>query len=253
LRRRGGWAEVLEDELRGVYYILLKDLRAYYFKPPNISWGILFPLVLALAFSLRNPAGLSELAPGLVAMAAVFGTTSMEAIVITFERRTGALERLLLAPISIRSIIVGKVLGGTVFGFVISVIMTAISAALFGMRVRDPLWFTVSLALTLLTLSALGALVAVSVKEVFEAQTLSNYFRFPMIFLCGVFIPVETMPLPLQAIAYILPLTYSVDALKNTILGTANLQPLILDLFILCGFLITLFAFSAKLLKKSLK
>jgi len=77
---------MLIEELRGVYFILLKDLRAYYFKPPNISWGILFPLVLALAFSLRNPAGLAELAPGLVAMAAVFGTTSMEAIVLTFER-----------------------------------------------------------------------------------------------------------------------------------------------------------------------
>jgi len=78
---------MLVDELRGIYYILLKDLKAYYFKPPNISWGILFPLVLALAFSLRNPSGLAELAPGLIAMAAVFGTTSMEAIVITFERR----------------------------------------------------------------------------------------------------------------------------------------------------------------------
>jgi len=42
---------MLMDELRGIYYILLKDLKAYYFKPPNISWGILFPLVLALAFS----------------------------------------------------------------------------------------------------------------------------------------------------------------------------------------------------------
>ena len=93
----------------------------------------------------------------------------------------------------------------------------------------------------------------VSVKEVFEAQTLSNYFRFPMIFLCGVFIPVETMPIPLQAIAYILPLTYSVEALKNTILGTTNLPKLMLDLFILCGFLIILFAFSNRQLKKSLK
>jgi len=244
---------MLMDELRGVYYILMKDLKAYYFKPPNISWGILFPLVLALAFSLRNPAGLTELAPGLIAMAAVFGTTSMEAIVITFERRTGALERLLLAPISMKSILAGKILGGAVFGAMISGVMTVISMIVFKMRIQSPIWFSISLALTLLTLSSLGSLVAVSVKEVFEAQTLSNYFRFPMIFLCGVFIPVETMPLPLQAIAYLLPLTYSVDALKNTILGTTNLSVLMLDIFILCGFLITLFVFSHKLLKRSLK
>jgi len=42
-----------------------------------------------------------------------------------------------------------------------------------------------------LTHSTLGTLIAVSVGEVFEAHTLSNYFRFPMNFLCGVFIPVE--------------------------------------------------------------
>ena len=244
---------MLKEELRGIYYILLKDLKAYYFKPPNISWGILFPLVLALAFSHRNPSGLTELAPGLIAMAAIFGTTSMEAIVITFERRTGALERLLMAPISLRSILLGKILGGAVFGAMISGVMTVISIFVFKIRIQSPIWFSISLALTLLTLSSLGSLVAVSVKEVFEAQTLSNYFRFPMIFLCGVFIPVETMPLPLQAIAYLLPLTYSVDALKNTILGTTNLPKLMLDIFVLIGFLITLFAFSVKLLKRSLK
>ena len=244
---------MLMDELRGVYFILLKDLRAYYFKPPNISWGILFPLVLALAFSLRNPAGLGELAPGLIAMAAVFGTTSMEAIVITFERRTGALERLLLAPISMKSILMGKVLGGTVFGLMISGVMTGISMTVFGMRVIRPLWFSVSLLLTLLTLSALGALVAVSVKEVFEAQTLSNYFRFPMIFLCGVFIPVEAMPLPLQAISYLLPLTYSVDALKATTTGLSSLQGLMLDAAALSLFLIVFLTAADILLKKSLK
>ncbi len=87
---------ILRDELEGLMAIIEKDLKAYYFKPPNISWGILFPLVLALSFSLRNPEGLVELAPGLIAMAVLFGTTSMEAIVITFEKRVGALERLFL-------------------------------------------------------------------------------------------------------------------------------------------------------------
>ena len=92
-----------EEEIEGILAILEKDLKAYYFKPPNISWGILFPVVLALSFSLRNPNGLIDLSPGLIAMAALFGTTSMEAIVITFEKRVGALERLQLAPINASS------------------------------------------------------------------------------------------------------------------------------------------------------
>jgi ABC-2 type transport system permease protein len=244
---------MLREELSGVYFILLKDLKAYYFKPPNISWGILFPLVLTLAFSLRNPAGLVELAPGLIAMAAVFGTTSMEAIVITFERRTGALERLLLAPISLNSILFAKVLGGTVFGLMISGIMTIIAMIIFGMKITAPISFTISLLLTLMTLSALGALVAVSVKEVFEAQTLSNYFRFPMIFLCGVFIPIEAMPAPLQIIAKILPLTYSVHLLRATTIGAMDLQGFTTTLIILGMFLVGFLVAATSLLKRSME
>jgi ABC-2 type transport system permease protein len=243
----------LKNELSGVFYILLKDLRAYYFKPPNLSWGILFPLVLTLAFILRDPTGLTDLAPGLIAMAAVFGTTSMEAIVITFERRQGSLERLLLAPISIRSLLFGKILGGTVFGAMISGVMVIVAMLTLGMQIADPLLFFIALLLTLLTLSALGALVAVSVTEVFEAQTLSNFFRFPMIFLCGVFLPVEAMPLILQAVAYLLPLTYSVNGLR---LATSQvLEPLgsWLNVGVLVVFFLFLYAACEWVLKRSLK
>ena len=242
----------LSNELGGIYHILMKDLQAYYLKPPNISWGILFPLVLSLAFLLRNPTGLIELAPGLIAMAAIFGTTSMEAIVITFEKRNGSLERLLLAPISIRSLLVGKILGGTVFGGMISGVMVPITIIMFGMEIVDPILFFGSLILTLLTLSALGALVAVSVTEVFEAQTLSNFFRFPMIFLCGVFIPVEAMPLVLQVVAYLLPLTYSVNALRMATIEASGLLGPLINIGAMGVFLFLMLAASERVLMRSL-
>jgi ABC-2 type transport system permease protein len=243
----------LRNELSGIWFIVWKDLRAYYFKPPNISWGILFPLVLTLAFTLRDPTGLTTLAPGLIAMAAIFGTTSMEAIVITFERRQGALERLLLAPISIRSLLLGKVLGGAIFGGMISGVMVIVSVVFFGIDVVNPLLFYGSLVLTLLTLSALGALVAVSVTEVFEAQTLSNFFRFPMVFLCGVFIPVGSMPLLLQAVAYLLPLTYSVNALRLGTYLTSGLVGPLFNVGVLGLFFLLLFGACEWGLKRSLK
>jgi len=244
---------LIREELEGVWCIILKDLKAYYFKPPNISWGILFPLVLALAFTLRKPSGLSDLAPGLVAMAALFGTTSMEAIVITFEKRVGALERLVLAPISLKTILIGKVLGGSIFGLTISSVMTLISIGFLGVSVTYPALFAVSLFLTVLTLSALGSLVAVSVKEVFEAQTLSNYFRFPMIFLCGVFLPVESMPMPLQWLAHALPLTYSVNALHQTFIGPLQHTVFALNITTLTLFFSLFMIMATRLLKKHLE
>lgn len=244
---------MLSEELRGIYFILLKDLKAYYFKPPNISWGILFPLVLTLAFSLRNPTGLVELAPGLIAMSAVFGTTSMEAIVITFEKRVGALERLIMAPISMKSILLAKIIGGAVFGFMISGFMTLVAITAFEMPINHQFEFIVTIVFTLLSLSSLGALVAVSVKEVFEAQTLSNYFRFPMIFLCGVFMPVESMPLPIRLISYILPLTYSVDALRITTMGTQSGLNMAIDLAALVLFTLLFMTASLMMLIRNLE
>lgn len=238
-------------ELAGIKSIVEKDLKAYYFKPPNISWGILFPVVLALSFSLRNPEGLVELAPGLIAMAALFGTTSMEAIVITFEKRVGALERLLLAPISLVSILLGKILGGTIFGLVISTVMTLLTTLFLGASIINISAFIIILILTAIVHSALGALVAVSVKEVFEAQTLSNYFRFPMIFLCGIFLPIERMPIVLQYLARLLPLTYSVEAFNVTMTDTVN--NIFVNILILTGYCIILIAISVILFRKNLE
>jgi len=238
----------LRDELEGLVAIIEKDLKAYYFKPPNISWGIMFPLVLALAFSLRNPEDLAELAPGLIAMTALFGTTSMEAIVITFEKRVGAFERLFLAPIHLSTILLSKIIGGAIFGLAISTVMTLLTTLILDAKIVNVPSFIVLLVLTTLAHSALGALVAVSVKEVFEAQTLSNYFRFPMIFLCGVFIPLEKMPKTLQYLSRALPLTYSVDGFRAVMGSGGSALP---EIMVLSLYTILLISVSMPLLKKN--
>jgi ABC-2 type transport system permease protein len=209
------------DDLRGITYITLKDLKTYYFKPPNISWGILFPFAFVLAFAIRNPDDLPSLVPGLLALTMLFGTTSMEAIVIVFERRIGSLERLLLAPLRLPALLAGKLMGGVIFGLTVTLVMLAASLVVFGAgQINWPL-LILGLALSATAFSALGALVSVAVKEIFEAQTLANFIRFPMMFLGGIFTPIEALPGWLQAIARLLPLTYSVEALRVALNGGA--------------------------------
>jgi ABC-2 type transport system permease protein len=128
---------------------------------------------------------------------------------------------------------VGKLLGGTVFGLIISSVMTGITIVFLGAEISNPFLFIIVLLLTNLVHSSLGALVAVSVKEVFEAQTLSNYFRFPMIFLCGVFLPLDEMPFILGIIGRFLPLTYSVEILRGLMLEKGII---LFDVIILIGF-----------------
>ena len=242
---------MLADDLRGLFYIGWKDLRAYYLKPPNISWGILLPFAFMLAFAMRNPGGLRELVPGLLGLTILFGTSSMEAIVITFERRTGAFERLLLAPVRLPALLAGKMLGGMVFGLSVTLAVLVVVLIAFGTGgVNWPL-LALALVLSAAAFSALGAFVSVTVKEVFEAQTLANFIRFPMIFLGGVFLPVTTLPVALQVVARVLPLTYTVEAL-HAALGQPTLNQPVLDLVALLTFTVGLFLATVWLLARRL-
>lgn len=203
------------DDLRGIFYIALKDMKTYYLKPPSISWGIVFPTAWILAFYLRNPQGFEQLVPGLIAMTILFSTTAAEAVVINFELRLGSLERLLLAPISLPAVLLGKVIGGTIFGFMMTVVVTLGSVLALGLFHVNLLYLALIIVPSLLVFSSLGALLCVLVKEVFEAQTLLNLPRFIMVFLCGVVFPVSAMPPLMQAVAYLMPLTYTVEGLRQ--------------------------------------
>ena len=111
--------------------------------------------------------------------------------------------------------------------------MTLITIMFLGAEIANLLVFLLILLLTNVVHSSLGALVAVSVKEVFEAQTLSNYFRFPMIFLCGVFLPLDEMPMVLRLIGRLLPLTYSVEIFRGLMLEQ---NIMLFDIVVLIGF-----------------
>jgi ABC-2 type transport system permease protein len=236
--------------LQKAYYIARKDLKAYYLKPPLISWGLMLPLVFILSFYLRNPRGIAEVGPGLVGMTMLFSTTSMAAIVISFEKRIDALERLLLAPLDLRTIIFGKALGAAGFGFGMALISLVFIIFLFGLTVSHPVSLLVSLAISCFAFSFLGILISVGVREIFEAMTLSNFFRFPMIFLCGVFFPLTSMPVILQVIGFALPLTYSVDALRQSLLSHGGLIPRWLDILILFVYCLFLFQIATVIFRK---
>jgi len=236
------------DNLRGIFYIALKDIKTYYFKPPAISWGIVFPITWILAFYLRNPGDFKELVPGLIAMTILFSTTAAEAVVLNFELRLGTLERLLLAPISIDAVLLGKVLGGVIFGFLMTITITIFSVLILGLH---PNLFYLSLIIfpSLFVFSSLGAFLCMMVKEVFEAQTLLNLPRFLMIFLSGVVYPVSKLPVVLQYFSYVLPLTYTVDGLKRAFSKSLN-KMVLLDSLILIIFFILFILPATKLLYK---
>lgn len=203
--------------------ILKKDIRNYYLKPPNISWGLIFPLSWTLMQIIRSPdASLLELLPGLMAMSILFGTTSMLAVTITFERSGHSFDRLLLAPLPLPLMLAAKTGGSILFGLFNALVPLLLAIFLVTLPPVNWLLAFLALLLTALTSTLLGLVVAISAKQVFEAQTLSNFSRFPMLFLCGLFVTLSSLPSFLRPVAYLLPLTYGTDLLRRAFGGGSH-------------------------------
>lgn len=232
--------------------ILLKDMRTYYLKPPNISWGIIFPLAWTGMFLIRSGSGLGSipaLLPGLMAISILFGTTSMLAVTVTFEKKNSSFDRLLLAPISFDLLMLAKTSGAIFFGIINALIPILMASFIADIYVSS--WPLLILAVFLIAVVStfLGLLIAVAVSEVFEAQTFSNFFRFPMIFLCGLFLPVSKLPIFIRPLSYALPLTYGVDIMQGLIRG-GNFMSIPISFVVLTAFCIFIFSLSKHFIKK---
>lgn len=230
---------------------LKKDIRNYYLKPPNISWGIIFPLSWTLMQLIRSQGNIeiSALLPGLMSMSVLFGTTSMLAVTITFERKGRSFDRLLLAPINISTLVFAKILGAVLFGIINGFIPVVFAAFFINLSGINWGLLFVAVFLMAVTSALLGLLIAISAKEVFEAQTFSNFFRFPMLFLCGLFIPVDKLPALIKPISFLLPLTYGADILNSTITGN-SLFNATFNTFVMLIFSLLLFHLCHRNIKK---
>lgn len=226
--------------------ILIKDFRTYYLKPPNISWGLMFPLAWTGMFFIKSGKGLesvSSILPGVIALSILFGTTSLLAVTVTFEKKNRSFERLLLAPIPLELLMLAKTSGAIVFGVGNAFVPVLMATFIVNLDHINWLVFFPAVVLISVVSTFLGLFIAVAVSEVFEAQTFSNFFRFPMIFLCGLFFPISALPFFLKPFAYVLPLTYGADMLHGAI-HKGNIMSFPTDLAILTAFCVVLFMVS---------
>jgi ABC-2 type transport system permease protein len=173
----------------------------------------------------------------------------MLAVTITFERKSRSFDRLLLAPISLNLLMLAKTTGAILFGVINAFIPVLFASFMVNLSGINWLATFVGVVLIAVTSTFLGLFIAVSVNEVFEAQTFSNFFRFPMMFLCGLFIPIENLPVFVQPLSYVLPLTYGADMLKFSINSAGSIS-LWISLLVLIGYALALFMISTYNIKK---
>lgn len=214
--------------LRGIMAITEKNMRIYYSKPPVLMFGILFPVFMFLSFSVGRNLELSRFFPGFLAMMLFFTASSVGPMVIPFEKREKTYERLLSYPITLEGIIMGDILSGAFFGLAITILVAGVGIVLFHMTIQS-IWL-VGLALILGTMSnaTLGVMLA---SPVFDnppnVMIISNLIRFPLIFISGIFVPLQEMKGIMHYLAYCSPLTYLVDLFNHAMNGVSALNPVI--------------------------
>jgi len=240
------------DFLIKAFYIALKDAKVYYFKAPNFTFGLLIPVSMFIAFSMSGHINPVLIVAGLSSVSMLFGTTSIEAVAVVLERQTGTFDRLLVAPVSLFTIILGKTIAGFFFGLILAAV-TIFPLALFtSVTILNPVLAMVTIAFASMAFSALGIITSVYAKWVPDAQMYSNFIRFPMIFLSGTFIALETYPWQLQVVARFLPLTYSVEALRSCVTSSALNTIYLIDIGALFVFTIIFLSVATIVLKRRL-
>jgi ABC-2 type transport system permease protein len=194
-----------------------KDIRIYYLKGPVIIFGILFPTFLFLAFAIGRNMPPENLVPGLIGMALFFTASATTPAILPFETRTRTLERLLAAPVRLSVLVAGDVVAASLFGLFLSVVPILLSLFALGAVVHRPVLLVVTVMLSALCFAVLGTLLSTPPTDnPASIMTLANLVRLPLIFVSGVFLPIDQMPLWGQCLSTISPLTYTTELLRYT-------------------------------------
>lgn len=177
------------------------------------------------------------MAPGIIAMVVVMAVMIGLAASISREKELGTLDGILVAPISRLCIILGKALSQTTRGLLQGSIVLLLSIFLFGVKIHGSIpLVALLLFLGVFSFIGLGILISAIAAEQETAMMIMMTLTFPMIFLSGVFFPVEQMPGFMQVISKILPLTYTIEALRKVIILGAGISSLGKELTILITF-----------------
>ncbi|MGC8817612.1 MAG: ABC transporter permease [Candidatus Hadarchaeum sp.] len=240
------------EQFKRSFVIAEKDIKIYYSKGPVIIFGLVFPLFLALAYVIGRNMPLKEVLPGLIGMTTFFTATSVGPSIVPWETRSKTLERLLCCPVAFWTIIVGDMLSSFIFGLIISGISLVV-ALVIGVELLNFMILLVGLVLATLCFAALSVLLSAYPPTDIPATSmmLSSLVKFPLVFISGVFIPVDQLPPWGAAIASISPLTYFTDMIRLLFLGR-GFYPLALDFLVITAFTVAFATAAIKLHEKTL-
>ena len=158
---------------------------------------------------------LDALAPVVIAFFAFFFIFLLSAVSFLRERSSGTLERLMASPLRRGELVLGYLVGFTLFALIQAVVLVAFTILVLGVSYRGSLAaiFVVEAAIVVVSV-ALGLLVSAFARNELQAIQFIPLVVVPQAFLGGLLVPVDQLPDLLRPISAILPLTYATEALR---------------------------------------
>ncbi len=184
--------------------------------------------------------------PSILAMA-LMQLGIFASIPLVQQREKLILKRLNATPLP-RWVLVGS---NVAVRLVIAAVQTAlilgIGVVVLGVKVEgNPLMIGGFVVLGALTFTSIGYVIASFARTEEAANGITSVVQFPLMFLSGIFFPLEILPQALKTVATFMPLTYLGDALRQTMVGGAPFVPLWVDFAVLGGWLVVTLGISAR-------
>jgi ABC-2 type transport system permease protein len=212
--------------------------------------GVMWPLFFAtVAFFMFQAGGGQQTLLYASLGAAVMGIWSMTSTsagsALQRERWNGTLEVLVAAPANFALILLPLTIAMSTIGIYCLVATLLWGRLVFGIELHlvHPLLFVLSVPVAVLSIGALGFLLAVSFVRYRFAWALGNLFEYPVWLICGFLVPLSLLPGWVHPISWALAPTWGVRAIRQSALGGSPLPDLLLCLalgavYVLIGVLV---------------
>jgi len=229
------------NNLCGVYTIWYRDILRFWHDKMRLISSVTFPLLFLFVFGSGLSARMGFLGPGIdftqfmfpgIIGMTVLMSSFMAGVSVVWDREFGFLKEVLVAPISRVSVAVGKMAGASTVALLQGMLIL-LFAPLIGVSLsaRTVLMVLPLMFLLAASLGSLGILLATRIRTVEAFQAVMQMLMFPMVFLSGVFFPLQGLPAWLNILVKSNPATYGIDSIRQAILGTSANSGLGINLF----------------------
>jgi len=216
------------NNLRGVYTIWYRDILRFWNDKMRLISAITFPLLFLFVFGSGLSARMGLLGPGIdfaqfifpgIIGMTVIMTSFMAGVSVVWDREFGFLKEVLVAPISRAAVAIGKTLGAATIAIFQGILillfapLIGVSLSISALLALLPLMFLLAASM-----GSLGVLLATRIRSMEAFQAVMQMLMFPMVFLSGVFFPVQGLPVWLNVLVKLNPATYGITPIRQIML-----------------------------------